>query len=134
MSFLKAPTARHSDGYSLLLYCLLTSYSPPRYNAGHLIEASLAHYQRYGNEKFLQPICKYVDLLCKVFGDQPGQMRAYPGHSEIELALLRLHKLTGDEKHLRLATFFIEERGNHTGVDGMHYYQVEAKRRGEKQM
>lgn len=73
-----------------------------------------------------------MDLLAATFGDGPGQKRGYPGHPEIELALLRLYKVTGDEKHLKLARFFIEERGNPTGgKGGRHYYDVEAEERGE---
>ncbi|KAL1986655.1 hypothetical protein VTN96DRAFT_6033 [Rasamsonia emersonii] len=102
------------------------------YNAGHLIEAAIAHHKHYGNDALLSPILKYVDLLAATFGDGPGQKRGYPGHPEIELALLRLYKVTGDEKHLKLARFFIEERGNPTGgKGGRHYYDVEAEERGE---
>jgi uncharacterized protein len=38
-----------------------------------------------------------------------------------------------DAKILELATYFIEERGNTEGVDGMHYYDVEAEKRGESE-
>jgi len=75
---------------------------------------------------------KYVNLLCKTFGRQPGQLRGYPGHPELELALLRLYKVTRDPEHLRLARFFLNERGNPHGTDGQNYYDVEAKRRGDK--
>lgn len=74
---------------------------------------------------------KYVDLLCRVFGDEPGQLRGCPGHPEIELALLRLYKVSGDERHAKLARFFLDERGSATGFDGLHYYTAESKRRGD---
>jgi len=77
---------------------------------------------------------KYIDLLCKVFGDKAGQVRGYPGHPELELALLRLYKVTQDPEHLKLAHFFLNERGNPQGVNGQSYYTVEAKRRGETQL
>jgi DUF1680 family protein len=103
-----------------------------RYNAGHLIEAALAHRLLYKNDDMLSPILKYVDLLTATFGDQDAQIPGYPGHPEIELALLRLYKISGDEKHLKLAKFFIEERGNPTGGnEKRHYYDVEAEARGE---
>lgn len=80
----------------------------------------------------LSPILKYVDLLVATFGDQDAQTPGYPGHPEIELALLRLYKVTGNEKHLKLAQFFIEERGNPTGgTERRHYYDVESEARGE---
>jgi DUF1680 family protein len=76
---------------------------------------------------------KYVDLLCKTFGPGEDQKHGYPGHPEIELALLRLHAVTGDPKHLALGRYFIDERGNPKGVEGeIHYYDWEAKKRGER--
>lgn len=101
------------------------------YNAGHLIEAALAHHSLYANDELLGPMIKYVDLLCKMFGPGEDQVHGYPGHPEIELALLRLYKRTGDVKHLRLAEYFISERGNPTGSKGKHYYVTEAEARGE---
>lgn len=101
------------------------------YNCGHLIEAALAHHHHYQNDLLLEPMIKYVNLLAKVFGDGVGQLRGYPGHPEIELALLRLHKVTGDPAHFALAKFFIDERGNPTGFMGKHYYEAESRRRGD---
>ncbi|KAH8897921.1 DUF1680-domain-containing protein [Thozetella sp. PMI_491] len=101
------------------------------YNAGHLIEAALAHNDYYKNDDLLEPIQKYVSLIRKTFGPGEGQWRGYPGHPEIELALLRLHKATGSEDAYELARFFLEERGNPTGQDGKHYYTWEQERREE---
>lgn len=103
-----------------------------RYNAGHLIEAALAHNDHYKNDLLLEPILKYVDLLNLTFGPGPEQLHGYPGHPEIELALLRLYEKTKDVKHLDLARYFIEERGNPAGQDGQHYYDMEGKRRGDR--
>lgn len=117
----------------LLLAIMLIKWSC-RYNAGHLIEGALAHRLYYRNDEMLEPILKYVDLLAATLGDQEGQIPGYPGHPEIELALLRLYKVTGDPKHLKLARFFIEERGNpHGGKQQRHYYDVEAAARGESE-
>ncbi|KAF2014206.1 glycoside hydrolase family 127 protein [Aaosphaeria arxii CBS 175.79] len=101
------------------------------YNAGHLIEAALAHQDLYHNDHLMEPILKYVKLLCKTFGDGPNQIHGYPGHPEIELALLRLFERTKDPEHFKLANYFITERGNPTGDDGQHFYVSEAKRRGD---
>lgn len=60
----------------------------------------------------LSPMLKYVDLLATTFGGHDCQTPGYPGHPEIELALLRLYKVTGNEKHLKLAQFFVEERSD----------------------
>lgn len=74
---------------------------------------------------------RYVDLLCSTFGPGPHQTHGYPGHPEIELALLRLYDRTADLKHLNLAKYFLTERGNPTGADGQNYFVWEAKARGD---
>lgn len=103
-----------------------------RYNAGHLIEAALAHNEVYGNDLLLEPLNKYVNLLCETFGPGKSQRHGYPGHPEIELALLRFYEKTQNPNHLALAKYFLEERGNPTGQDGKHYYEAEAEERGER--
>lgn len=74
-----------------------------------------------------------MQLLHKTFGRGQNQIHGYPGHPEIELALLRLYNITNDPKHLELARYFITERGNPTGADGRHFYTVEAEKRGERE-
>lgn len=74
---------------------------------------------------------RYVDLLCNTFGPGSTQIHGYPGHPEIELALLRLYDRTQDQKHLDLARYFITERGNPDGVDGQNYFVWEAQKRGD---
>ncbi|KAF3045458.1 hypothetical protein E8E12_005741 [Didymella heteroderae] len=101
------------------------------YNLGHLIEGALAHSHYYGNALFLEPILKYVSLIHRLIGPSEGQLRGYPGHPELELALLRLHYRTGDNKSFQLAQYFINERGNPNGVDGRDFYTVEAEKRKE---
>ncbi|RDW59994.1 hypothetical protein BP5796_11600 [Coleophoma crateriformis] len=132
-------SAQKDDGYLNIHFTLVDPkgrFSNLRdlhelYNAGHLIEAALAHHQYYKNDLLLEPILKYVDLLCKTFGPGADQKHGYPGHPEIELALLRLYNVTKDPKHFDLAKYFLDERGNPTGQDGRHYYEVEAAARGE---
>jgi len=80
----------------------------------------------------MEPILKYVELLCNTFGPGKDQIHGYPGHPEIELALLRLHAKTGNAKHFELAKYFLEERGNPTGQNGRHFYEVEAELRGDR--
>lgn len=96
------------------------------YCAGHLIEAAVAHYQATGKRSLLDVMCRYADYIGAVFGTEPGQKRGYPGHEEIELALVRLYRATGAERYLRLAQYFVEERGQQP-----HYYDIEARARGE---
>lgn len=101
------------------------------YNAGHLIEGALAHQRRFKSDEFINPMKMYIDLLHKTFGPGDAQKSGYPGHPEIELALIRFYKRTGDNKALELARYFLQERGNPTGANGKHYYDVEAAARGE---
>jgi DUF1680 family protein len=113
--------------------CLLSLWAKAlRYNAGHLIEAAIAHQQCFGNGRLLEPVLRYVDLLCDTFGAGEDRLHGYPGHPGIELALFRLHAVTGDPKHLALGRYFIDERGNPDGVDGKHFYDWEAERRGQR--
>jgi DUF1680 family protein len=102
------------------------------YNAGHLIEAALAHENLFHDQQLLEPILKYVDLMCDTFGPGEAQIHGYPGHPEIELALLRLYSHTKDSRHFELAQYFITERGNPKGCEGRHFYDVEAEKRREK--
>ena len=81
------------------------------YCAGHLLEAAVAYYRATGKEKLLRIMRRYVDCISRKFGHGEGQIPAYPGHEEIELALCKLYDATGDENALRLAKYFIDERG-----------------------
>jgi DUF1680 family protein len=79
------------------------------YNAGHLYEAAAAHYQATGKRTLLDVAIRNADLVCKVFG--PDARHDVPGHEEVELALVKLFRVTGDRKYLDQARFFLEERG-----------------------
>ena len=85
------------------------------YNAGHLYEAAAAYFQATGKRRLLDIALKNADLIAAVFGAEAR--RDVPGHQEIEIGLLRLHRLTADEKYRRLAKFFLDERGRANGRD-----------------
>ncbi|MBQ6351735.1 MAG: glycoside hydrolase family 127 protein, partial [Lentisphaeria bacterium] len=93
------------------------------YCAGHLIEAAVAHFEATGKRKFLDAMCRCADLIAATFGRGAGQMRGYPGHEEIELALVKLYRATKEKRYLDLARYFIDERGAEpnyfTTVEGM---------------
>ena len=81
------------------------------YCAGHMIEAAVAYYQATGKRALLDAMIRYVDHIDSVFGPEEGKKKGYPGHEVIEMALVKLYGVTGDEKHLRLAEYFINQRG-----------------------
>lgn len=82
------------------------------YCAGHLIQASITHYQATGKEKLLNIAKKFADLIIRVF--IPGKLEEVPGHEEIELALIELYRITGSEKYLKMAQVFIDRRGTYS--------------------
>lgn len=86
------------------------------YNCGHLYEAAVAHFQATGKRSLLDVALKNADLIDKVFGPGPDQKKCPSGHPIIEMALVKLYRVTGDKKYLNLAHFFIEEAGR--GHDG----------------
>ncbi len=96
------------------------------YCAGHLIEAAVAHFQATAKRVLLDVMCRYADYIDTVFGTAPGKKRGYPGHEEIELALVKLYRVTGEERYLQLSEYFVNERGHQP-----HYFDIEASLRGE---
>jgi hypothetical protein len=80
------------------------------YCAGHMFEAAVAHYQATGKRNFLNVAIRFADHIDSVFGPPPKRM-GYPGHPEIELALVKLWRVTGEHRYFDLARFFVENRG-----------------------
>jgi len=83
------------------------------YCAGHLIEAGVAHAEATGRRQLLDVAVRCADLLERTFGAGPGRREGYPGHPELELALVRLSGATSDQRYFRLAQHFLEHRGEH---------------------
>lgn len=82
------------------------------YVAGHMIEAAVAYYRATGKKKFLDIMSRMVDCIDSKLGPaSEGKMPGYPGHQEIELALAKMYQITGNEKHIKLAKYFIDQRG-----------------------
>ena len=81
------------------------------YTAGHLLEAAIAYYNATGKDKFLNIMIKFADLICDTFGKEAGKNHGYPGHQEIELALVKLYEITNEKKYIDMAKYFIDERG-----------------------
>lgn len=86
------------------------------YNCGHLYEAAVAHFMATGKRTLLDIAFKNADLIIQVFGPDPAQKKVPSGHPIIEMALVKLYRVTGEEKYLNLARFFLDETG--VGTDG----------------
>jgi len=129
--------AQHPDGY-------LNSYYTVRgidkrwtnlrdmhemYCLGHLTEACVAYETLTGSGRLLEPVMKAIRHVDSIFGSEPGKKRGYPGHEEIEIGLLRLYELTGEPLLLKLAKYFIFERGQRD-ENGETFYDHEARARG----
>lgn len=82
------------------------------YCAGHLLEGAVAYAKVTGKEEFLHIMIKYIELLREKIGAGQGQMRIYPGHPELEMALYKLYQYTKEEKYLDFMEYFIKERGS----------------------
>ena len=82
------------------------------YCAGHLIEAAVAYYELTGKDRFLNAVKKYADYIERAFKIDNIAAFITPGHPEIELALVRLYKATGEKRYIELAKYFIDKRGN----------------------
>jgi len=91
------------------------------YDQGHMIEAAVAHYSATGKRNFLDVAIKSADLMAGVFG--PDKRRDVPGHEEVELALVKLYRVTGQQTYLDLAKFFLDERGQKHSVEHPQFEQ-----------
>lgn len=109
--------AQHEDGY---LNTYFTVKEPDRrwtnlceahelYCAGHMIEAAVAYAECTGKKRLLEIMCGMADHIYRHFITEGA--KGYPGHPEIELALMRLYRCTGNVKYRELALHFINERG-----------------------
>ncbi|WP_319560685.1 beta-L-arabinofuranosidase domain-containing protein [Marispirochaeta sp.] len=96
------------------------------YCAGHLIEAAVAYFESTGKRKFLYIMIAYADYIDSVFGPEEDKIHGYPGHEEIELALVKLYRVTGEKRYLALSKYFIDERGKTP-----NFFEQEARQRNE---
>ncbi len=79
------------------------------YCAGHMMEAACAYYEATGKRTLLDVMVKNAGHIYDIFITQ-GRAGC-PGHPEIELALMKLWRISGDERCLELAKHFVDVRG-----------------------
>lgn len=87
------------------------------YNLGHMVEGAIAHYQATGKRNFLDIAIRYADCVCREIGTGAGQQIRVPGHQIAEMALAKLYLVTGQQKYLDQAKFFLGQRGHTTRTD-----------------
>ena len=125
--------AQQPDGYLNSYYQLVEpskkwadlDFSHELYCAGHLFQAAIAFHRSVGDDRLLQVAARLANHIHSVFG--PGRREATDGHPEIEMALVELYRTTGEIDYLRLAQFFIDQRGKRKmkglGSAGPEYHQ-----------
>jgi len=97
------------------------------YDLGHLYEAAAAHYAATGKRTLLDIALRTANLLCDTFG--PGKREIWPGHQIVEMGLVKLYRVTGDERYLNLAKFMLDVRGPQSKEEGAGNPYVQAQMR-----
>ncbi len=115
--------AQQEDGF--LISCYIVKNTDKRwenlrlehqlYNAGHFFEMAVEHHRLTGDDKVLNAARRFADHIDGIFG--PGQRYDVGGHEEVELALIKLYRATGERRYLELSRFFLDERGHAHGME-----------------
>jgi uncharacterized protein len=107
-------SARYSDlEWGHELYCY-----------GHLIQAGVASARSSGAGAMLDVAVRAADHVCSEFG--ATGIDGVCGHPGIEMALVELARLTGEQRYLDQAALFVDRRGHGRLADiefGRGYYQ-----------
>jgi hypothetical protein len=116
----KIAAAQEPDGYLNTYYSLMgldqrwtDMEKHEDYCAGHLMEAAVAYYNTTGKRKLLEVAVRLADHMDATFRQQNRPWVS--GHQEVELALVKLARTTGDKKYVELADWFLDQRGRGHG-------------------
>jgi uncharacterized protein len=77
--------------------------------SGYLLEAGVAYFRATGKRKLLDEAIKAADAIDASYG--PGKRTYISGHEGLKIGLLSLYQETADPRYLKLAQFFLDERG-----------------------
>jgi len=91
------------------------------YNAGHLIEAAVAYYDATGKTKLLEVAIRLANHIDSTF--RMANKPWFSGHEEIELALVKLYRVTKDDRYLKLADWYLQQRGRYKQWGNSGYWQ-----------
>ena len=79
------------------------------YCFGHLIQAAVAWHRTVGDDRLLEIATRAASHADAALG--PGGRPGIDGHPGIEMALVELYRVTGEERWLRLASHLLDARG-----------------------
>jgi len=79
------------------------------YCSGHMMEAACAYYEVTGKRALLDVMLRNTEHIYNHFITEGHE--GYPGHPEVELALMKMYRCTGNRHCLELAEHFINTRG-----------------------
>lgn len=109
--------AQQPDGYLYTFYTLNTPEyrwtdmnKHEAYCLGHMVEGAIAYARATGKEKWLNAARRAVAQMMSVNG--PEGQHWVTGHEELELALVKLYRYTGDWRYVEYAKWLVEERGH----------------------
>ncbi|MCP4454259.1 MAG: hypothetical protein GY809_22595, partial [Planctomycetes bacterium] len=119
--------AQQDDGYLISYYIvngLDKKWDDMRlehqmYNAGHFFEMAVEHERFTGQTRVMDAAKRFADHIDRTFG--PGKRYDVGGHEEIELALIKLYRATGEPRYLALCQFLLDERGQAHGTERKPY-------------
>lgn len=117
----KIAAAQQPDGY-LNTYYTLTGLDKrwtdmdwhEDYCGGHMIEAAIAYAEATQKRKFLDVAIHWANHFDATFG--PGKRSWVTGHQELELALVKLYRVTKEKRYLKLADWLLSQRGKKLGI------------------
>ena len=126
----KIAAAQEADGYINSYYTLAEpdkkwtnlDHMHELYCAGHMFEAAVAYHRATGKDKLLKVARGMADHIDTIFGHD--KRIGYPGHEEIELALVKLYRETGETRYRDLAKFFVDVRGTVEDTNKPEYRQA----------
>ncbi|GJM64271.1 glycoside hydrolase family 127 protein [Persicobacter diffluens] len=83
------------------------------YNTGHLLTSACIHYRITGQRNFLDIAIKHADQLYSVFGHENKHYARFGFNQTQIMGLVEMYRTTRDEKYLKLAERFINNRGKY---------------------
>jgi uncharacterized protein len=126
----KIAAAQQPDGYLNTYYTLgdinkrwTDVEKHEDYCAGHLMEAAVAYYNTTGKRKLLDVAIRFADHIDTTM--RLANKKWFSGHEEIELALVKLYKVTNNDHYLKLADWYLAQRGNQYYTYGTNWIKPE---------